>query len=774
MATGVLALLLIPATAGAITRPTHVTVVLAPRSSSALAAYARAVSDPASSVYHHYLTPGQFARRFGATPAAIARVRLELRARGLTPGALSANHLSIRAVPAGGSGRRPLSMLRRLTASSFTGVEAVEGLRPAPGPHPLLVRAHGRRAPLASIPHVATGGPQPCAAARNAASSAGAYTADQIASAYGLSSAYRNRDLGAGVTIAVYELEPVDPSDLAAFQSCYGITVPISYTRVDGGAGSGVGSGEAALDIENVLGYAPGAHVLVYEGPNSSSGAPGSGPYDLFSAIINQDRAQVVSVSWGECESALGAFSARAENTLFEQAAIQGQTIVAAAGDSGAEDCEASTGTPEASVDDPASQPFVTGVGGTTLGFLGPRPSEHVWNNGGTPDALLQPGAGGGGVSNLWGMPASQLTAAGFLGIRNGTPNGPTCGRTGAWCREVPDVAADADPATGYEIYFNGGGSDPVDPRGWQAIGGTSAASPVWASVIALADASRSCAGGSVGMALPALYRAAGSNYGGAFNDVLSGNNDFTGTDSGQFSARPGYDMASGLGSPNAGILIPQLCASALRLIPIPAQRTARQATISPLRVGYGDVPHAGLVLSVRGLPRGLHFNRSRARITGTPRRLGVYHVTISASDRDGARAREKFTWTIGNVTRLLHVSVTGLSARHPTLVFTVTVGRRSPAVRRLIVAVPSELRLRSTRSISVIKANRHLRFSAQLSGGRLTLTLRRPQTAVAVVLGPRAVNSGPGGGPHPGRLAVTAVDSESSTSKLYAGIKRR
>jgi hypothetical protein len=148
--------------------------------------------------------------------------------------------------------------------------------------------------------------------------------------------------------------------------------------------------------------------------------------------------------------------------------------------------------------------------------------------------------------------------------------------------------------------------------------------------------------------------------------------------------------------------------------------------------------------------------------------------VTISASDRDGARAREKFTWTIGNVTRLLHVSVTGLSARHPTLVFTVTVGRRSPAVRRLIVAVPSELRLRSTRSISVIKANRHLRFSAQLSGGRLTLTLRRPQTAVAVVLGPRAVNSGPGGGPHPGRLAVTAMDSESSTSKLYAGIKRR
>jgi hypothetical protein len=117
---------------------------------------------------------------------------------------------------------------------------------------------------------------------------------------------------------------------------------------------------------------------------------------------------------------------------------------------------------------------------------------------------------------------------------------------------------------------------------------------------------------------------------------------------------------------------------------------------------------------------------------------------------------------------------VTGLSARRPTLGFTVTAGRRSPAVRELIIAVPTELRLRSTRSISVVTANRHLRFSAQLSGGRLRLTLRKPQTAVAVVLGPRAVNNGPGGGSHPGQLAVTAVASDSSTSHLYAGINRR
>ena len=104
-------------------------------------------------------------------------------------------------------------------------------------------------------------------------------------------------------------------------------------------------------------------------GQNSHSGAPGSGPFDTFRAIIDQDRAQVVSVSWGECEQALGSADAAAENTLFEQAAVQGQTIVAAAGDSGSEDCAFGSNQRQTqlAVDDPSSQPFVTGVGGTTL-----------------------------------------------------------------------------------------------------------------------------------------------------------------------------------------------------------------------------------------------------------------------------------------------------------------------------------------------------------------------------------------------------------------------
>ena len=142
-------------------------------------------------------------------------------------------------------------------------------------------------------------------------------------------------------------------------------------------------------------------------------------------------------------------------------------------------------------VDDPSSQPFVTGVGGTTLSALGPRPSESVWNGGnGTLAAGVQAGAGGGGISDLWRMPPAQLYASPALRLLGAGLTGSQCGHPGGYCREVPDVSADADPATGYVIYWNGSGSQPLQESGWQTIGGTSAAAPVWSALIALADAS--------------------------------------------------------------------------------------------------------------------------------------------------------------------------------------------------------------------------------------------------------------------------------------------
>ncbi len=426
-AVALLAALAGPAAAAPLSAATrlHVTVTLRPRDPAALAAYAQAVSTPGSASYLHYLTPGQFARRFGATPAQIARVRRSLRAHGLNAGPTAAGGLSIPLEATAGRLEHGLSVSlhtrslpgRRTAIAASAApslgpgaagvVQSVLGLNTTSAPHPLLARAPVRvppllRAPrLARSPHVVTGGPQPCSSASATAASQNAHTADQIASAYDFSGLYGAGDVGAGVTVAIYELEPNLPSDIATYQACYGTHVPVSYVPVDGGVGSGPGSGEAALDIEELIGMAPGANVIVYQGPNSESAAPGSGPYDTFAAIVNQDRARVVSVSWGECEPILGEADASAEATLFEQAAVQGQTIVAASGDEGSEDCDDGSVTPdtELAVDDPSSQPFVTGVGGTSLQALGPRPTESVWNSGGNiAESLLsvQPGAGGG------------------------------------------------------------------------------------------------------------------------------------------------------------------------------------------------------------------------------------------------------------------------------------------------------------------------------------------------------------------------------------------
>src|SRR6202035_913799 len=127
-------------------------------------------------------------------------------------------------------------------------------------------------------------------------------------------------DQGAGVTVAVYELEPNDPNDIAAYQSCYGTNASVSYFPVDGGAGTGSGSGEAALDIEDVIGLAPKANIVVYQGPNSNSGAPGAGPYDTYQKIITDNVAKVITTSWGQCEAMEGLGDATAEGMLFQEA----------------------------------------------------------------------------------------------------------------------------------------------------------------------------------------------------------------------------------------------------------------------------------------------------------------------------------------------------------------------------------------------------------------------------------------------------------------------
>jgi len=592
-------------------------VVLRPRSEKALTRFIAAVSDKHSPLFHHYLAPGQFASRFGPTATSIAAVTGRLRAQGLAvtvapDGMLVDFHGSAAQVEsafgvgldrirlADGSIGRVRTAAIRLPSSvarlviSVVGLDNVVRLRP----HAILASRHAAafRARVAAtkttFPHP-TGAPTPCAAAQNAATQFGGLTDDQIANAYGAFGLYGANDVGAGQRIAVFELEPFSQSDIQTFDTCYfgtagaaAMASRLQTIPVDGGQPAGGGSGEALLDIQDISAFAPGANIDVYEAPNSTFGA-----LDEYAAIINSPTpAQIISASWGLCEQAVQQGEPgvlEAENLLFEQAAAQGQSVFASAGDSGSNDCNAfysgSPVTPILSPDDPASQPYVVGVGGTTIDNPTQPAAEHVWNDG------VQWGAGGGGISEAWPMPAWQLSSS-VPGVHNaatiqaadtfaaGDLNQPgyafcltdnPAGANQVACREVPDVSAQADEFTGGVTVYDG------SYGGWQTSGGTSSAAPIWAALLAVTNESATCQGNGstangVGFVSPLLYSVASNptSYAASFNDVTAGNNDPYGK-SGLFPATTGYDMASGLGSPqltqpgNASGLAYYLCTAA-------------------------------------------------------------------------------------------------------------------------------------------------------------------------------------------------------------------
>ena len=333
---------------------------------------------------------------------------------------------------------------------------------------------------------------------------------------------------GVGQTIGVYELGQFSPGDLSKYFSCYGLSPSVSSMTVDGGAGGGY-SEEATLDTEEAAALAPGAAVQVYTGPNNNTG-----PIDVYQQMADDNTATIITTSWGDCEiDPTGA--PNAEQVIFEQMAAQGQTVVSAAGDFGSSDCSGITNISPA-VDDPASQPLVTGVGGLTVSGITPL-VQNVWNDNCTSSSC---GSGGGGLSQLWSRPAWQKAP----GIA-----------TTQTMRAVPDLSVMADPSTGFVDYYTGTATGVCNQNcrnGWGSIGGTSIGSPIVSAL--LATAAQTCAVPRLGLVNPALYAMATTG----FNDVTTGSNDLFGV--GSYSAGPGYDMASGLGSPNATTFIAGLC----------------------------------------------------------------------------------------------------------------------------------------------------------------------------------------------------------------------
>jgi hypothetical protein len=527
-----------------------VDVALRPRDPAALRAFVTAVSTPGSPRYHDYLPAGRLAATFGPTAATLAATRRWLASTGLTVGTTSADG---QLVPVTGttahveavfddplvegrlaSGRRARLSTRdpAVPASLAPAVAGVIGLDTQSASTPQLagLTPAATGSARAAVPSHASAGPQPCAAISGLP---GGWTETALASAYGLSTLYAAGRVGAGQTVGLFELEPFTASDVAAFQACYGTHVPVSTVPVHGGS-SGGQVGEAALDIEEVAGLAPGASIRVYSGPNDDA----TGPIDTYTAMVDQDAAHVLSTSWGECELLIDPGEQSEETTLFSEAAAQGQTVLAASGDSGSSDCYNvfDPGLTQLAVDDPADQPDVTGVGGTALLTDGDPPIETAWS----PD----PGSSGGGNSIDFVAPSWQQVP----GARS-TDTTYTCGAppdADQQCREVPDVAASADPRDGDLIYFGGG---------WQTIGGTSAAAPLWAALVA--DTDQGCAT-PAGLLGPALYAPGAST---AFNDIIAGDNALFGGI--QFVAHSGYDLVTGWGSPRAPQLLGVLSGSA-------------------------------------------------------------------------------------------------------------------------------------------------------------------------------------------------------------------
>jgi subtilase family serine protease len=534
----------------------HIEVALAPRDPAALSQYANQVSTPGSPLYHAYIARGQFASLFGPTKATVNSVYAALRALGLRPGAISSDHLSIPVtatagqvesafgvsmasyrLAAGGRGYANTTA-PKLPASIAAHVQAIIGLDNltrmrsfASAPAKASMKLTSTKA---VTPAVRAAGPQPCAAAVNQHNSQGGLTADELATSYEFSGLYSAGDLGAGQTVGIVEFgEPNEQSDINTFENCYGIHTSVRYDKVDGFSGTGFGAGEAVLDIETVASMAPNAKIIVYQAPNT-----GAASIDIYRVMVDQDVARVISESYGLCEHYQDPNNANAATTLYLQAAVQGQTIVASSGDDGSEGCLQNDGVQtRLSVNFPASDPFVTGVGGTTVfqAQAPPNLGETVWN-----EQSLQEGAGGGGKSTFYSQPTFQHS----FGINSSV-------------REVPDVSADADPQTGYVLFYNGG---------WTQIGGTSGAAPLWAALLALTN--NRCSSSPVGWVNPTLYFVASNAVKAVvINDIpaVSGNpnpnnNDYTGQGGGHYAVGNGYDMGTGLGTPRATPLATNLC----------------------------------------------------------------------------------------------------------------------------------------------------------------------------------------------------------------------
>lgn len=474
-----------------------------------------AMEDPSSPTYGQTMTPAQWEAAFGPTPAAIGRAEATAAAAG--------TQLSLPPGSTLGTVRGPAVAMSRLLRVAIDRWRGPDGRRFYSSRSAPSLPA-GLAAAFVAPERVSDWAPP---LHRDAPVSARAVpgkglTPDQVENAYDIKPLLQQGLDGSGQTIVFWELgDGYSPSDLSTFDQHFGLPAP-HITEVGHDEKS---QGELIMDLETVHALAPGADLVVYTGSPQTE----QGQDQLIQQMFQQHPGAVFSFSWGGCE--LGNESPQFFVTGFQQAASLGDTVVASSGDSGGYECmepDAQAPTQDGvGVSAPASSPYVLSVGGTRLGLntRGGYYDETPWNY-----AISNEGTGG-GVSQAYHDPSFQQQA-----------------QNGRWSmRTVPDVSAIGDPETGLLNYTDGD---------WNQGGGTSLATPVWAAITALLDQYLQKQGQkALGFYDPALYAlAAGSPGHPPFHDITTGGNLV-------YNAGPGYDLASGLGSPDVWNLAQDLLA---------------------------------------------------------------------------------------------------------------------------------------------------------------------------------------------------------------------
>jgi subtilase family serine protease len=526
----------------------EISVLLALPSSdpTGLAAFIKHVSTPSDPLFHQYLSPEQFAQKFGGNAADYTALKIWAAANGLTVSQESIGRTNLTV-------RGKVSQLQTIFKTRLNTYRTPNGetfysasVKPVV-PAEISSKISGvlglteskQLTPLAKI--AKTVGENPEITDGKMRADSGGTGAGGTYAAKDLRTVYSIPDFGkysSKIVMAVFEQGYYHPADTEKYFTANHLPdvkqTPISVNKspvVDEPAIEV----EACLDIDMIVGMNPNvSEVLVYI-DDYHYDAFNVAIVDAISQIASDAKAQIVSISYGQDEGLQGNATLDAENTALQQCAAEGITVFASSGDNGAYGDGYNF---PYNVSDPASQPMVTGVGGTTL-FTGPG---QLWESETAWDELTDNyGATGGGISTYWSLPDFQNTTVG--GTFYVTANGGS-----ATYRNVPDVAAVGDPLTGVGVYVK-------DQGGWLQIGGTSVSSPIWAGYLSTIEAAYSYFKlGNIGYFNPLLYAVGTSDFGvgtpdAYLNDIIQGQNGEVGSSYPGYFNNFGYSNTTGNGT---------------------------------------------------------------------------------------------------------------------------------------------------------------------------------------------------------------------------------